>query len=184
MAGLVPGLVGAAAGCPAHRGGPGEARTKERQMTSNPRPGTCILGSLRSAEGKRIVRAPGPFLRHLGAVLDQPAVAPRPRNRKGPPRPRARWHPSAHGQTVIAAGWPYAEQPDRFEQARPRPTGRADRLQAPFAGSQARWPSWRNRCGACQAGLCSSSSGSERFSAWMARSRSGRSSSTVACRIA
>src|ERR1700680_1764405 len=56
MAGPVPGLVGAAAGCPAHRGGPGETRTKEHQMTSNPRAGTRILGSLRSADGKGVVR--------------------------------------------------------------------------------------------------------------------------------
>src|SRR6266700_601353 len=56
MAGPVPGLVGAAAGCPAHRGGPGQTRTKERQMTSSERAGTRILGSLRSAEGKGVVR--------------------------------------------------------------------------------------------------------------------------------
>jgi uncharacterized protein YndB with AHSA1/START domain len=38
---------------------PGEhaaTRTKERQMTSNARPGTPILGSLRSADGKGVVR--------------------------------------------------------------------------------------------------------------------------------
>src|SRR6266851_21883 len=56
MAGPVPGLVGAAAGCPAHRGGPGETRTKEHQMTGNARAGTRILGSLRSADGKGVVR--------------------------------------------------------------------------------------------------------------------------------
>src|ERR1700735_381188 len=56
MAGPVPGLVGAATGCPAHRGGQGETRTKEHQMTSNPRAGTRILGSLRSADGKGVVR--------------------------------------------------------------------------------------------------------------------------------
>src|ERR1022692_2092803 len=56
MAGPVPGLVGAAAGCPAHRGGPGQTRAKEHQMTSNARPGTRILGSLRSADGKGVVR--------------------------------------------------------------------------------------------------------------------------------
>src|SRR6266571_1041163 len=56
MAGPVPGLVGAAAGCPAHRGGPGKTRTKEHQMTSNARGGGGILGSLRSADGKGIVR--------------------------------------------------------------------------------------------------------------------------------
>src|ERR1700728_1682328 len=56
MAGPVPGLVGAAAGCPAHRGGAGQTRTKECQMTSNARGGSRILGSLRSADGKGVVR--------------------------------------------------------------------------------------------------------------------------------
>src|SRR6476660_8341713 len=56
MAGPVPGLVGAAAGCPAHRGGPGKTRTKEHQMTSNTRGGDRILGSLRSADDKGVVR--------------------------------------------------------------------------------------------------------------------------------
>src|ERR671937_640039 len=56
MAGPVPGLVEAAAGCPAHRGGPGKTRTEEQQMTSNAPGGTRILGSLRSADGKGIVR--------------------------------------------------------------------------------------------------------------------------------
>src|SRR5260370_5570232 len=56
MAGPVPGLVGAAAECPAHRSGPGETRTKEHQMTSNPGAGTRIIGSLRSADGKGVVR--------------------------------------------------------------------------------------------------------------------------------
>src|SRR5215472_19255424 len=56
MAGPVPGPVGAAAGCPAHRGGPGKTRTKEHQMTSNSRPNTRILGSLRSGDGRGVVR--------------------------------------------------------------------------------------------------------------------------------
>src|SRR5215467_8077873 len=56
MAGPVPGPVGAAAGCPAHGGGPGETRTKEHQMTSNARGNARILGSLRSADGKSVVR--------------------------------------------------------------------------------------------------------------------------------
>src|SRR6202046_656212 len=56
MAGPVPGLVGAATGCPAHRGGQGETRTKEHQMTSNAGAGPRILGSLRSADGKGVVR--------------------------------------------------------------------------------------------------------------------------------
>src|SRR6266480_7511000 len=56
MAGPVPGLVGTAAGRPAHRDSPGQTRTKEHQMTSNARPGTRILGSLRSADGAGVVR--------------------------------------------------------------------------------------------------------------------------------
>src|SRR5438552_1680903 len=56
MAGPVPGPVGTAAGRPAHRDSPGETRTKEHQMTGNTPPGTRILGSLRSADGKGVVR--------------------------------------------------------------------------------------------------------------------------------
>src|SRR5437016_13368424 len=56
MAGPVPGLVGTAAGRPAHRDSPGQTRTKEHQMTSNARPGTRILGSLRSQDGAGVVR--------------------------------------------------------------------------------------------------------------------------------
>src|SRR6476660_2244008 len=56
MAGPVPGPVGAAAGRPAHRDSPGQARAKEHQMTSNARGSNRILGSLRSADGKGIVR--------------------------------------------------------------------------------------------------------------------------------
>src|SRR5215469_3160482 len=56
MARPVPGLVGTAAGRPAHRDSPGETRTKEHQMTSNSRPATRILGSLRSADGAGVVR--------------------------------------------------------------------------------------------------------------------------------
>src|SRR4249919_310337 len=56
MAGPVPGLVGAAAGCPAHRSGQGKTRTKEHQMTSNPAGERRILGALRSADGKGVVR--------------------------------------------------------------------------------------------------------------------------------
>src|SRR6266705_309217 len=56
MAGPVPGLVGAATGRPAHRDSPGKTRTKEHQMTSSSRPGSRILGSLRSADGTGVVR--------------------------------------------------------------------------------------------------------------------------------
>src|SRR6476659_4265662 len=56
MARPVPGIVGAAAGRPTHRGGSGKTRTKEHQMTSDERGGDRILGTLRSADGKGIVR--------------------------------------------------------------------------------------------------------------------------------
>src|SRR6266581_7762868 len=56
MAGPVPGPVAAAAGCPAHRGGPGETRTKEHHMTSNAAAGNRIVGTLRIADGKGVVR--------------------------------------------------------------------------------------------------------------------------------
>src|SRR5712672_872837 len=66
MAGPVPGLVGAAAGCPAHRGGPGETRTKEHQMTSSARGSGRILGTLRSADGKGVVRMEDRFDTDIG----------------------------------------------------------------------------------------------------------------------
>src|ERR1700747_623988 len=56
MAGPVPGLVGAATGCAAHRGGQGETRTKEHQMTSNAAAGNRIVGTLRTGDGKGVVR--------------------------------------------------------------------------------------------------------------------------------
>src|SRR5690349_4543815 len=56
MARAIPGLVGPAAGCPAYRGGPGETRTKEHQMTGKAGAGARILGTLRSADGEGIVR--------------------------------------------------------------------------------------------------------------------------------
>src|SRR5690348_2430112 len=56
MARPVPGPVGATAGCPAHRGGPGKTRTKERQMSTNARGAERILGSLSSVDGRGVVR--------------------------------------------------------------------------------------------------------------------------------
>src|SRR5947208_4628337 len=56
MAWPVSDLVGAPAGCLAHRSGPRKARTKEHQMTSNADATTRIIGSLRSADGKGVVR--------------------------------------------------------------------------------------------------------------------------------
>src|SRR6202451_3202222 len=75
MAGPVPGLAGAAAGRPAHRGGPGETRTKEDQMTSNARGSGRILGSLRSADGRGIVRMEDRFdtdIDDLWSALTEP----------------------------------------------------------------------------------------------------------------
>src|ERR1035441_5202288 len=56
VAGPVPGPMGTAAGRPAHRDSPGKTRTKEHPMTSNAGAGSRILGSLRSADGKGVVR--------------------------------------------------------------------------------------------------------------------------------
>src|SRR6478752_8890915 len=58
MAGPVPGLVAAAAGCPAYRGGPWKTRTqtKEYSMTSNASGDNRILGSLRAADDAGVVR--------------------------------------------------------------------------------------------------------------------------------
>src|SRR3984893_1334868 len=56
MAGPVPGPVGTAAGRLAHRDSPGKTRPKEHQMTGNARRATRTLGSLRSADGKGVVR--------------------------------------------------------------------------------------------------------------------------------
>src|SRR5258708_10823353 len=56
MGRAVPGLVGAAAGCLAYRGGPRKTRTKEHQMASKERGGIRILGRLRSADGRGIAR--------------------------------------------------------------------------------------------------------------------------------
>src|SRR6266705_3135588 len=87
MAGPVPGPVGAAAGCPAHRGGPGKTRTKEHQMTGNARAGTRILGSLRSADGKGIVRIEDRYdtdIDDLWSALTDPARL-------------ARWHGQVEG---------------------------------------------------------------------------------------
>src|ERR1700723_2218786 len=75
MAGPVPGLVGAPARCPAHRGGPGQTRTKEYQMTSNAGAGSRILGSLRSADGKGVVRMQDRFdtdIDDLWSALTEP----------------------------------------------------------------------------------------------------------------
>src|SRR5919204_1380242 len=75
MAGPVPRPMGAAAGCPAHRGRPGKTRTKEHQMTSNAGGGGRILGSLRSADGKGIVRMEDRFdtdIDDLWSALTEP----------------------------------------------------------------------------------------------------------------
>src|SRR5437764_1487587 len=55
VAGPVPGPVGTAAGRLAHRGGQRETRTEGHMMTSNGT-GIRILGTLRSADGKGVVR--------------------------------------------------------------------------------------------------------------------------------
>src|SRR6202042_1037636 len=75
MAGPVPGSAGAAAGRTAHRGGPGQTRTKECEMTSNAGAGGRILGSLRSADGQGVVRMEDPLdtdIDDLWSALTEP----------------------------------------------------------------------------------------------------------------
>src|SRR5438067_923233 len=66
MAWPVSDLVGAPAGRLAHRSGPRKARTKEHQMTSNADATTRIIGSLRSADGKGVVRMEDRFETDIG----------------------------------------------------------------------------------------------------------------------
>src|SRR3984957_17271575 len=76
MARPVPGLVGAAARCAAHRDRPGQTRTEEHQMTSNAGAGNRILGTLRSADGKGVVRMEDRFdtdIDDLWSALIDPA---------------------------------------------------------------------------------------------------------------
>src|SRR5215468_9993070 len=56
MASPLSGPVGAAAGRPAHGSGPRETRRKEHGMSSDASEGARILGTLRSEDGKGIVR--------------------------------------------------------------------------------------------------------------------------------
>src|SRR5579864_5373626 len=68
--------VGAAAGCFAHRDSPGKTQTKEEPMTSNARGDSRILGSLRSADGKGVVRIEDRFdteIDDLWSALTDPA---------------------------------------------------------------------------------------------------------------
>src|SRR3984885_14532390 len=62
-------------GAPAHPGAARETRTREHQMTSNARPGPRILGSLRSADGKGVVRMEDRFdadIENLWSALTDP----------------------------------------------------------------------------------------------------------------
>src|SRR5260370_22943508 len=79
MARPVPGSVGTTAGRPAHRDSPGKTRTKEHKMTSSARPATRILGSLRSADGKGVVRIEDRYHTDIddlwSALTDPPRLA-------------------------------------------------------------------------------------------------------------
>src|SRR5260370_1252152 len=90
MAGPLPRPVGTSAGRPAHRDSQRNTRPQEHQMTSSARPGTRILGSLRSADGKDILRIEArddTDIDDLWAALPDPA------------RP-ARWHGHAEDDLV------------------------------------------------------------------------------------
>src|SRR5216684_254130 len=104
MAKPLPGFVGAEVGRPPHRGGPRKTRTKEHQMTSNARGGTRILGSLRSADGKGVVRMEDRFdtdIDDLWSALTDPSRL-------------ARWYGEVEGDLrlggefrarLFASGW-------------------------------------------------------------------------------
>src|SRR5580693_1943571 len=76
MAGPVPGPVGTAPGCSAHRDSPRQTRTKELAMTSEARTGNRILGSLLTADGRGVVRMQDRFdtdIDDLWSALTDPA---------------------------------------------------------------------------------------------------------------
>src|SRR6201999_449929 len=76
MAGPLPGPVGAAAGCAAHRGRPRETRAKEQRMTGSTPGSNRIIGSLRSADGTGVVRMEDRFdtgIDDLWSALTEPA---------------------------------------------------------------------------------------------------------------
>src|SRR5690242_16724667 len=85
MADPLPSPVAATVGCPAHRDCSGKAPAKEEPMKSNAREGRRVLGSLRTADGRGVVRVedrfdtdiddlwsaltdPGRLLRWLGQI--------------------------------------------------------------------------------------------------------------------
>jgi hypothetical protein len=74
-----------------HTGVARETRTKQHQMTGNTRPGTRILGSLQSADGKGVVRIEDRYDADIGdlwSAFTDPAAWPliRPGRRRPPPR--------------------------------------------------------------------------------------------------
>jgi Bacterial regulatory protein, arsR family/Activator of Hsp90 ATPase homolog 1-like protein len=88
----------------AHRGGPGETRTKENQMTSNAGADSRVTGSLRSAGGKGVVRMQDRFdtdIDDLWSALTDPSRL-------------ARWYGEVEGDLrlggefrarLFASGW-------------------------------------------------------------------------------
>src|SRR5690348_3586037 len=113
MAGPVSGPVGAAAGRAAHRGGPGKARTKGHQVTNNaPR----ILGSLRSADGKGVVRIEDRYdtdIDDLWAALTDPDRL-------------ARWHGQVEGDLRPGGAFRVYLEADDIES-----TGRVEACEPP-----------------------------------------------------
>src|SRR5215468_11877030 len=115
MAGPVPGSVGAAARRLAHRGGQGQTRAKEYQMTNNAHSSGRILGSLGSADGKGVLRIEDRFdtdIDDLWSALTDPV-------RLG------RWYGDVEGDLrlggefrarVFASGW---EGTGRVEECEP-----------------------------------------------------------------
>src|SRR5215467_4214172 len=115
MAEAVPGRLGAAAGCPAHRSRQRETRTKEQQMTNNARAGNRLLGSLRSADGTGVVRMEDRFdtdIDDLWSALTDP-------------RRLARWYGEVEGD-LRPGGEFHAHVTDAGER-----TGRVDACEPP-----------------------------------------------------
>src|SRR5258707_4422860 len=76
MACGVPGTVASAARRPAYGNSSGKAQTKEHLMTSNARSDSRLLGSLRSEDGKGIVRMEDRFntdINDLWSALTEPS---------------------------------------------------------------------------------------------------------------
>src|SRR5262249_38945281 len=116
MARPVPSLLGAAARCTAHRGGPWKTRTKESHMTGNTRSSTPILGSLRSADGVGVMRIEDRYdtvIEDLWSAITDPDR-------------HARWHGQVEGDLRPGGEFRIYIEADDIEQ-----TGRVETCEPP-----------------------------------------------------